>query len=195
MFKQTVYFLVVSSLFVQSFCSENCGDSVECLENQLVTQINQFERDENIGGFISLKKIGRTSKSVKEKEDLFERCLRFLKEHEIRIAVPESGKRSFEEESRTKRLRRYILPLILLLKLKAAIILPVILSMISFVSFAGLNSGMAAFLISGAVAFKSFLETHTQPKISYEVVPPIAPHWSRTSLEEGLPIAGYQTII
>ncbi|CAH1111157.1 unnamed protein product [Psylliodes chrysocephalus] len=98
-------------------------------------------------------------------------------------------------QSRSKRLRKLILPIILLLKLKAAIIIPIVLSLISFLAFTGFKSGLAALAISGAVGLKSLLENHHgHPKIAYEILPSIASGWSRTSGDEGLPIAGYQTI-
>ncbi|XP_028128258.2 uncharacterized protein LOC114324591 [Diabrotica virgifera virgifera] len=192
--KTLVCSLLCLTFVCQILAEENtkCGDSLECLEKELVSQVDVIEQQGNIGGLVSLKKSDRSGKSVKGDEDLFERCLRFLRENELRVGIPDSEKRSIEAESRTKRLRKMILPLILLLKLKAAIIIPIVLSAISFVAFAGLKSGLAAFLISGAVAFKSFLESHGQSKVSYEIVP--TPHWSRTSIEDTLPIAGYQTI-
>lgn len=70
-----------------------------------------------------------------------------------------------------------MLPLLLLLKLKAIILIPIVLSVIALVAFKGLGAGLIALVLSGATAFKSVLEGHhTAKKVSFEVIPP---HWSR----------------
>ncbi|XP_074031316.1 DUF1676 domain-containing protein Osi15 isoform X2 [Leptinotarsa decemlineata] len=103
------------------------------------------------------------------------------------------------EEGRSKRLRKIILPILLLLKLKAAIIIPIILSFISLVAFKGLGVGITALAIAGATGLKSLLEHHGPSKISYEVLPQVVTsQWSRSSVEGpfiGSPLnAGYHTI-
>ncbi|KAG5884643.1 hypothetical protein JTB14_035738 [Gonioctena quinquepunctata] len=102
---------------------------------------------------------------------------------------------------RTKKLRRVILPILLLLKLKAAIVIPVVLSLIALVAFNGLGAGVTALAIAGATGLKSLLESHGPSKVSYEIVPQvIAPQWSRSSsieenLQDVLPMkAGYHTL-
>lgn len=70
-----------------------------------------------------------------------------------------------------------MLPLLLLLKLKAVILIPIVLSVIALVAFKGLGAGLIALALSGATAFKSVLEGHhSSKKVSFEVIPP---HWSR----------------
>jgi hypothetical protein len=58
--------------------------------------------------------------------------------------------------ARTK-LKRIILPLLLALKLKAIIILPIIVTLIGLIGIKGLGAGFLALLLSGAVALKALL--------------------------------------
>lgn len=107
-------------------------------------------------------------------------------------------------ETRSSKLKKIILPILLLLKLKAAIVIPIVLSVIALVAFKGLGAGLIALALSGATAFKSSLEGHSSKKVSFEVVPP---HWSRAGLApsgpagvipasflQEWPIHGYQTM-
>lgn len=93
--------------------------------------------------------------------------------------------------SRSKKIRRVLLPLLLLLKLKAAIILPIILSVIALVSFKGFGLSLAALAVAGTTALKNILE-HVGSKVSYEVVPTPVGHWSRSGAVEGSIPAPYQ---
>lgn len=92
-------------------------------------------------------------------------------------------------------MKKIILPLILLLKLKAAIIVPAVLSAITLIALKGLGASLVALTLSGATAFKSLLDGHVSPKVTYEVVPQIS-HWSRSGMSgiEAYPIPGYHTI-
>lgn len=52
-------------------------------------------------------------------------------------------------EARSSRLKKIILPLLLILKLKMAIILPIVLTLLTFISLKGLKAGLLALLFSG----------------------------------------------
>lgn len=85
---------------------------------------------------------------------------------------------------RSSKIKKILLPILLLLKLKAAIVIPAILSAIALVAFKGLGASLIALAISGATGLKSLLEHHTSSKFTYEVVPQISSsHWSRTGLD------------
>ncbi|CAH1111155.1 unnamed protein product [Psylliodes chrysocephalus] len=73
----------------------SCDDSLECVEKQLKVTVDELDTD-SIGDWISVKKIGRTSRKIEGDEDFIERCVRFLREHELKIRVPESTDRSLE---------------------------------------------------------------------------------------------------
>ena len=88
--------------------------------------------------------------------------------------------------ARTK-LKRIILPILLALKLKALIILPIIITMIGLIGIKGLGVGLAALLLSGAVALKALL-TPPPPlsaRVSYGIVKPEIhhDHWHRSQEE------------
>lgn len=88
--------------------------------------------------------------------------------------------------SRSKKIRRILLPLLLLLKLKAAIILPIVLSAIALLSFKGFGISLVALAVAGTTALKNVLE-HAGSKVSYEVVPTPVGHWSRSgALDDSL---------
>lgn len=84
------------------------------------------------------------------------------------------------------------------MKLKAAIIIPAVLSAIALIAFKGLGASIVAITLAGATALKSLFDHHhhISPKVTYEVVPQIASHWSRSSMDgiESYPIPGYHTI-
>jgi len=124
-------------------------------------------------------------------EDILERCARFLSSRELKIKLPDSEARDLLAGARSKKIRRVILPLLLFLKLKAAIILPIILSIIALVSFKGFGLSLAALAVAGTTALKNILE-NVGSKVSYEVVPTPVGHWSRTGAIDSSVSTGYQ---
>lgn len=90
-----------------------------------------------------------------------------------------------------------ILPILLLLKLKALIIIPAILFVIALIAVKGAGAGIMALIISLGVALKAILEKHGGPStLSYEIVPQIpTTHWNRNGADAwaGL-MQGYQTV-
>ncbi|VEN50787.1 unnamed protein product [Callosobruchus maculatus] len=89
-------------------------------------------------------------------------------------------------EARSRKIRKLLLPLLLILKLKASIIFPILLSVVAIVAFKGLGAGLTALTIAGAIGLKNLVETAAQShsKVSYEIVPQVAPHWSRSAMEQ-----------
>lgn len=84
------------------------------------------------------------------------------------------------------------------MKLKAAVIIPAVLSAIALIAFKGLGASIVAITLAGATALKSLLDNHhVSPKVTYEVVPQLS-HWSRSSMDGGIesyPLPGYHTIL
>lgn len=78
------------------------------------------------------------------------------------------------------RLRKLLLPLILGMKLKFAILLPIFISVIALISFKGLWAGLAAMLVSAALGLKALIVpeggngAHNSPstKFSFGVIKP-----------------------
>lgn len=85
--------------------------------------------------------------------------------------------------ARNKKLKKIILPILLLLNLKAAIVLPIILSVLALVSFNGFGMSFFALTVAGMTAMKNMLE-NVGSKVSYEVVPAPIGHWSRSGVAD-----------
>ncbi|KAF5286537.1 hypothetical protein FQR65_LT12541 [Abscondita terminalis] len=143
----------------------NCGDSIECAESNLVKVVNDFDDKSSIqliGDYVTLEKVKDAVSEPKSEDGIFERVIRYLESHELRIRLSSSDDaRSAMEESRRRKLRKLILPLLLLLKLKALIIIPAVLFVVALVAFKGLGAGVMALVVSGAIALKSLLEKHS----------------------------------
>lgn len=91
------------------------------------------------------------------------------------------------------RLKKMILPLLLLLKLKALIILPIVISAIALIGLKGLGAGLMSLLLSGVVALKALLTPPPPPRVTYGVVRPHEihhDHWHRSEQEVNQPFKG-----
>lgn len=89
-----------------------------------------------------------------------------------------------------------IIPVLLALKLKALIILPIIITVIGLIGLKGLGAGLAALFLSGAVAFKSLLTPpppYPAARVSYGIVKPEIhhDHWHRSQEEVNQPYRGW----
>lgn len=94
MYKKIIYYIIFIS-FVN--CIENCdSDSLVCEERKLINYIDEIEKVHIAGDYISLEKITeRSGRKIDREEDIIERSLRFLQEHELKIRLPET----FEDQT------------------------------------------------------------------------------------------------
>ncbi|GJQ85511.1 hypothetical protein Trydic_g23097 [Trypoxylus dichotomus] len=173
---------------------ESCGDKLTCIEENLIAAVDKLDSQKKISlvdDTIVLEKTKEISVGRK-KEDLIDRVMRYLSSHELKMRMPESDAR--EVEARKRKWRRYILPLLLILKLKAALLIPSVLTVLGFTAVTALASSslVFGFTIVPALLRGSYTEHHHVPqKISYEVVPHL---WNRAGVET-LPLDhGYHTI-
>lgn len=104
-------------------------------------------------------------------------------------------------EGRKRKFRKFLLPLLLLGKLKAAVEIPAILTIVSLIAFKGVGVGLVALILASVALFKAFANGHlqTSSKLSYEIVPQVAApalQWSRTAPQafEPWPTQGYHGI-
>lgn len=115
---------------------------------------------------------------------LVERIARFFGTHTLQFKVPkesiEDMQRSLEEgRSRDKKKsKKYLLPLLLLFKLKAAALLPLAIGFLAMIAFKALVIGKIALLLSGIIGLKKLLDSKHSSQ-SYEVV--AHPHYSHGS--------------
>ncbi|XP_045474161.1 uncharacterized protein LOC123680358 [Harmonia axyridis] len=184
--------ILVFLVFVVGACVcedvySSCGDSYHCVEKRLVKLVDGLDGQSNVsvlGDMVSLRKNDEQFEAPRAEEDLLERCARFLANHEIRLKLPSDVSKSLIQESRSSKIKKILLPLLVLLKLKGAIVITVVLAVIALVSFKGLGASLIALAISGATGFKSLLENHAAGSKVYEVLPSLAAsHWSRVGVD------------
>lgn len=103
---------------------------------------------------------------------LFERVARFFGTHTLQFKVPKDSIQDIQqalEESRGKKKekKKYLMPLLLLFKLKMAALLPLAIGFLALISFKALVIAKIALLLSGIIGLKKLLESK---KENYEVV-------------------------
>lgn len=87
-----------------------------------------------------------------------------------------------------------ILPLLLLLKFKTLVILPIVITVVGLIGIKGLGGAFLALLLSGAVILKAILTPPPPPRVSYGVVRPHEihhDHWHRSEEEINTPYKGW----
>lgn len=95
--------------------------------------------------------------------------------------------------ARTK-LKKMILPLLVLLKFKTLVILPIIITVIGIIGINGLGTAFLALLLSGGVVLKALLTPPPPPRVTYGVVRPHEihhDHWHRSEQEVNSPYRGW----
>ncbi|XP_030768105.1 uncharacterized protein LOC115891704 [Sitophilus oryzae] len=191
MSKFLIYLFLCYVTLVSCDTSTPCSDSISCGEMQISGYLEKLEDTPSIpviGGLVTLEKDTLPDEEqTRSSEDIVERSARFLASRSLKIRLPREEARSLVADARRSKIRKLILPLLLLLKLKAAIVLPILLSIIALVSFKGFGISLAALAVSGTTALKNLLE-HAGSKI--EVVPTPIGHWSRTGAVES-PVPAY----
>ncbi|XP_071557025.1 uncharacterized protein Osi15 [Temnothorax nylanderi] len=198
--------------------SQEDGNSLEHLEGKLTRAMDEFNRKDIIdiyGDMVTLEKVvGDGEPSDESADPLVSRIEKFLRTRKIQINLPNDastaglfaralGQRNIDidlrsfargtSEGRTK-LKRMILPLLILLKLKAIIVLPIVISLIALIGMKGLGAGLMSLLISGAVALKALVTPPPPPRVSYGIVRPHEihhDHWHRSEEEVNQPYKGW----
>ncbi|XP_058060074.1 uncharacterized protein LOC131210800 [Anopheles bellator] len=113
---------------------------------------------------------------------LVDRAARFLETHTLEFKVPkdsiEDMQRSLDEaRGKKKKVKKLLLPLLLLLKLKAAALLPLALGALALIAFKALIVGKIALILSAIIALKKLFDKKGDQ--SYEVV--AHPHYSHST--------------
>uniref|UniRef100_T1HNP7 Uncharacterized protein n=2 Tax=Rhodnius prolixus TaxID=13249 RepID=T1HNP7_RHOPR len=110
---------------------------------------------------------------------LVDRVARFLQTHTLQLKVPDSSieevRKSLDEARGKKKKLKMLLPLLLMLKLKAAALIPLALGALALLALKALIVGKLALVLSGLIGLQKLLSSkhHTQ---SYEVV--AHPHYT-----------------
>ncbi|KAK9501633.1 hypothetical protein O3M35_012324 [Rhynocoris fuscipes] len=110
---------------------------------------------------------------------LVDRVARFLQTHTLQLKVPDSSieevRKTLDEARGKKKKLKMLLPLLLMLKLKAAALIPLALGALALLALKALIIGKLALVLSGLIGLQKLLgsKQHTQ---SYEVV--AHPHYT-----------------
>ncbi|KAJ8684360.1 hypothetical protein QAD02_020152 [Eretmocerus hayati] len=175
---------IVSSTIASPIASERDHSELGTFETKLISTLDALSQKDSIkliGDYVSIEKVNIDSEQMDQDSDetdpLLKKIDSFLRNRRLRIKLinenstagdlgraSQEGNVDFEmrglihgaSEARTK-LKRIILPLLLALKLKAIVVLPIILTVIGLIGIKGLGAGVLALLLSGAVALKALL--------------------------------------
>lgn len=99
---------------------------------------------------------------------IVDRASKFLSTHTVELSLPEDVSRSFDEaRGKKKKIVKSLLPILLLLKLKAAALIPIALGALALIAFKALVIGKIALIISLILGLQKLLAYKSQ---SYEVV-------------------------
>ncbi|XP_017483956.1 PREDICTED: uncharacterized protein LOC108372716 [Rhagoletis zephyria] len=164
----------VCAVLVASFiCSAAALPSQQQLDNSekdIINLINRVDSTDTLPLFAGLRvertETGRSfGASAKSIESVDERVERYLATHELNFGLPNDEDEETEneyagramEESRSKKMKKMLLPLLLILKLKKAVLCKVAFSIIKFISLKSLAISILALILAGATFFKDLL--------------------------------------
>ncbi|KAL9694185.1 hypothetical protein quinque_013470 [Culex quinquefasciatus] len=123
-------------------------------EQQMISLINEIDSDASfpLFGGLSIERSGESGErsfGASTDEDLAGRAVRFLNTHTVKFNVPATENEGRQmEDARSSRLKKVFLPLLLALKLKMSIVLPILLTIIKLISLKGLIAGLMALKFS-----------------------------------------------
>ncbi|XP_035778379.1 uncharacterized protein LOC118459265 [Anopheles albimanus] len=125
---------------------------------QLINEIDGEERFPLFGGLTVERSSDYDVRAFggRSNEDLAERAVRYLSSHTLKFNVP--SEENTIEEARSSRLKKMLLPLLLALKFKMAIVLPILLAIVKFISLKGLIAGLLALKFSIFTVLKDLFE-------------------------------------
>ncbi|CAO1435552.1 unnamed protein product [Diamesa serratosioi] len=161
-FKRSALFLVLCAMCLASSAATSSPSDTE-----IISMIDKLD-DEismNLFGGLTYEKTSET-KTVTTRgiESLTERIVRYLKDHQLTMDLKSEnveGKllnRWLPKFARSSKFKKLLLPILLALKFKAAVIFPVIFTVLTLVSVKALKAGLLALLFSGATFAKDFFE-------------------------------------
>ncbi|XP_076678611.1 DUF1676 domain-containing protein Osi15 [Andrena cerasifolii] len=212
--------LIVLALHLASMVASE-DITMQQMESKLsrtMDDLNQGGTVKIYGDMITLEKVDveEDAEVARASEDpLVSRIEKFLRTRRINIHFPSDGSSADffgralgqkdvgvelrgltkgASEARTK-LKKILLPLLLALKLKAMIVLPIVITLIGLIGITGLGAGTLSLLLSGAVGLKALL-TPPPPypaRVSYGIVKPEVhhDHWHRSQEEVNQPYRGW----
>ncbi|XP_060824838.1 uncharacterized protein LOC132911855 [Bombus pascuorum] len=209
----------ILALFSIAIVAAEDARSVEISLTKTMDELNKRDTIKIYGDMITLEKVDivEDEEAARASQDpLVSKIEQFLRNRKIHVHLPSDGssadvfgramgQKDMEiglrglttgaSEARTK-LKKIVLPLLLALKLKAMIVLPIAITLIGLIGIKGLGAGLLSLLLSGAVALKALL-TPPPPsyptRVSYGIVKPEVhhEHWHRSQEEVNQPYRGW----
>ncbi|XP_043265600.1 uncharacterized protein LOC122405137 [Colletes gigas] len=189
-------------------------------ETKLIKSMDELNQRNSIGIYgdmLTLEKVDvdEDRETILSDDPLVSRIEKFLRTRKVQVHFPSDGSTADvfgralgqkdvgvelralttgASEARTK-LKKILLPLLLALKLKAIIVLPIVITMIGLIGMKGLGAGLMSLLLSGAVALKALLSPPPSypARVSYGIVKPEIHHeqWHRSQEEVNQPYRGW----
>lgn len=151
-------------------CSAAALPSQDNSEKDLINMINKIDSEPSVSLFGGLRvdraETGRSFGASRATESFEERAERYLATHELNFSFPgdEEAEESEDEfagrameESRSKKMKKMLVPLLLALKLKKAVIVKVLFTIIKFISLKSLAISILALILAGSTFFKDLL--------------------------------------
>ncbi|XP_063988484.1 uncharacterized protein LOC135168345 [Diachasmimorpha longicaudata] len=218
MIKIVILFCLVALATASPAVRDDRGESVEKTMMRKMEELKKTHSLRIYGDIVTLEKLedSEEPRVMPGEDPLVVSIDQFLKSRKIRINLPSDGSPADflgralghkeidielrgltrgASEARTK-LKRMIIPVLLALKLKALIILPIVITIIGLIGLKGLGAGLAALFLSGAVALKAILTPpppYPAARVSYGIVKPEIhhDHWHRSQEEVNQPYRGW----
>lgn len=102
MFKETAVFLTFIILASCGDPYQKCGDSMECVEQEMVKVVDGLDEQKEVpilGDVVVLEKVEGAKETGRNSGDLVERLVRYIEEHQVTLKLPQSYQqsRSLEE--------------------------------------------------------------------------------------------------
>lgn len=103
MYKETAVLLTLIALVTCSDPYQKCGDSLECVEEEMVKVVDQLDKQKIVpivGDVVVLEKVeGMKDEGRSISGDLVERLIKYIEDHQITLKLPKSygQSRSLEE--------------------------------------------------------------------------------------------------
>ncbi|XP_055905154.1 uncharacterized protein LOC129940736 isoform X2 [Eupeodes corollae] len=137
-------------------------------DKDIINALNKIDNEPSLPLFGGLRiervENGRAFGESNSGETFEDRAERYLESHELNLAFPGEDDESEDEfagrsadEGRTRKVRKVLLPLLLALKLKKAVVFKVLFMIVKFISLKALAISFLALIFAGATFFKDLL--------------------------------------
>ncbi|CAH1729614.1 unnamed protein product [Chironomus riparius] len=133
-----------------------CISSIACekipTDSDVISMIDKLDEENSLPlfGGLTLEKVeSANDNSPRSSESLTDRIISYLKSHTVNYELSEA--RTGEARGKLKKL---MLPILLALKFKSAVILPVVFTLLTLISLKALKVGLIALLMAGSQLVK-----------------------------------------